>query len=79
MIYVDQPKMYPGKRKLYCHMISSVSLEELHDFAATIGVKPHFFHRGDHYDLREHEYVKALVYGAALVSTRDIVRLKVNK
>lgn len=45
MIYVDAATWKkPNGRKAYAHMVAD-SIEELHEFAAKIGVKPHFFHR----------------------------------
>lgn len=56
MIYVDMPTKHPGKRKLYSHMMSDVSLDELHKFAEANGIKRHFFHRGNHYDINESQF-----------------------
>ena len=77
MIYVDQPRRWNGRRKLYAHMASDVSLEELHAFAASIGLKKHWFHK-DHYDLREDEHAQAIRAGAIQVTSRELVR-KIRK
>ena len=60
-------------------MVSDKSLMELHYFAAQIGVKRHWFHKGDHYDIREEEHEKALNAGATLVNAREIAQRRVNK
>lgn len=77
MIYVDAAewKKSPTGRKSYAHMLAD-SLEELHEFAAHVGVKPHFFHKansGWHYDVTSEQQAKAIVEGAQLVSSRDIL------
>lgn len=80
-VYVDNP-MYARTaskkpRKLYAHMVAD-SFDELHAFAAKIGVKKHFFHRSKtahHYDINQDQYVIALKNGAQLVDSREIVRI----
>ena len=73
-VYVDPLRSYPHKRKQYAHMMAD-TLEELHAFAASIGVAKHWFH-GDHYDLREAEWNTAISQGVTLVSSRALVLLK---
>ena len=77
MIYVDAAewKKSPTGRKSYAHMVAD-SLEELHTFAAKIGVKPHFFHRSKtapHYDITNEQHVVAIANGAALVDSRVVL------
>lgn len=77
MIYVDQAKWKkPNGRKNYAHMVAD-TIEELHQFATTIGVKRHFFHRGDkpHYDITESQRETAMLNGAVEVTSRDVVKL----
>lgn len=77
MIYVDSPKWKkPNGRKRYAHMVAD-TLDELHKFAEMIGVKRHFFHRGDkpHYDVTEQQYLTAIENNAVEVTSREIVRL----
>jgi len=76
MIYVDEAiwKSANG-RKSYAHMVAD-SLEELHQFAAKIGVKPHFFHRSKtapHYDITSDQHAVAIANGAVLVSSREVL------
>lgn len=77
MILVDPPVFTkPNGRKRYSHLAGS-TLEELHAFAASIGVKPHFFHRGasyPHYDITEAQVPTALAAGAKSVSSQELVR-----
>ena len=79
MIFIDPLKLYTGKRILYAHMVSDTSLEELHAFALSIGVKRHFFHRGNHYDIRENEHPIAIAKGAQLVTPKELVRKMIKK
>lgn len=79
VIYIDSPifKKSQTGRKSYAHMVAS-SLSELHDFAPSIDVKPHFFHkhkRLSHYDITSDQHVIALQKGAKLVSTRELIAI----
>lgn len=78
-VYVDAPVWKKSKtgRKSYSHMIAD-SLNELHEFAVTIGVKQHFFHstaKHLHYDITAEQYDIALNAGAVEVSSKDIVKI----
>ncbi len=81
MIYVDAPVfMKPNGRKKYAHMVAD-TLEELHAFAAQIGVKPHFFHKaksGWHYDITSEQHPTAIAAGAKLVESRDLLPIAKN-
>ena len=72
MILVDQP-IWPGPRGRYAHLVSDHSFDELHDFAAGLGLPERAFHR-DHYDLPESWWVRATVAGAEPVDPRVLVR-----
>ncbi|WP_240138188.1 DUF4031 domain-containing protein [Streptomyces sp. MUM 178J] len=72
-VYIDPPT-WPGHGRMWSHLISDVSFEELHSFAASIGCPPRAFHR-DHYDLPADRYPDAVTAGAVEVSSRDVVRL----
>ena len=72
MIYVDKLRKY--RKQSYCHMISDVSISDLHHFALKIGISRQWFHK-DHYDLREGDRMKAIVAGAKEVSSREIVKI----
>ena len=70
----------PGGRKKYAHLVAD-SLQELHHFAAQIGVKPHFFHRaksGWHYDITSEQHTKAILAGAKLIKSRDLLHIAKN-
>lgn len=59
------------------HLISNASFDELHEFAASIGLKREWYQnkRIPHYDLTtQHMKAKAIKHGACLVNSREIVR-----
>ncbi|MCL6487370.1 MAG: DUF4031 domain-containing protein [Alicyclobacillus mali] len=61
------------------HMVSTDSLDDLHAFAARIGLPPRWFHpapRHPHYDLlTDDALAKALAAGARRVRPRDIIHV----
>ncbi|MFI8189640.1 DUF4031 domain-containing protein [Streptomyces sp. NPDC085946] len=72
-IYIDPPT-WPGHGRLWSHLVSDVSYDELHAFAAGLGVPRRAFDR-DHYDLPEQRYADAVRAGAVEVGSREVVRL----
>jgi len=48
-ILVD-PAAWPSRDRLWCHLVSDVSYDELHEFARRCGIPERAFER-DHYDL----------------------------
>ncbi|MFD9717286.1 DUF4031 domain-containing protein [Streptomyces sp. NPDC056500] len=75
-VYIDPPT-WPGHGRLWSHLISDLSYDELHVFAASIGCPPRAFER-DHYDVPSHRYADAVGAGAVEVSSREVVRLLVT-
>lgn len=73
MIYIDPPR-WPARGRNWSHVISDVSYAELHAFAEALGAPRRAFER-DHYDLPEERYPVAVWLGAAVVPSREIVRL----
>jgi uncharacterized protein DUF4031 len=71
VILVDPPR-WPGRGRLWSHLVSDVSFAELHAFAELLGAPRRGFDR-DHYDLPEQLYPSALWLGASAVSSREIV------
>lgn len=64
------------------HLVSDTSVEELHIFAARIGMKRAWFqdHRFPHYDvLSKWRRLKAMSLGAEIVTSREIVRRAIRK
>ena len=78
MILVDPIRRHQSGE--WCHMVSDESLEELHEFAATIGLKRKAFQGASrpHYDLRPSKRQLAVSLGAEEVGTRDLVRRAVR-
>ncbi|MGN9910829.1 DUF4031 domain-containing protein [Phytohabitans sp. LJ34] len=73
MLYVDPPA-WPARGRLWSHLVSDVSYEELHAFAEMLGAPRRGFDR-DHYDLPAERVPMAVWLGARLVTSREIVRL----
>jgi hypothetical protein len=71
VILVDPPT-WPGHGKLWSHLVSDVSYEELHAFAALLGAPARAFER-DHYDIPAPWYEKAVALGARPVGSRELV------
>jgi Protein of unknown function (DUF4031) len=72
-VYIDPPT-WPGHGRMWSHLISDTSFEELHVFADELGVPRRAFER-DHYDIPSHRYADVVAAGAVEVSSREVVRL----
>ena len=73
MIYVDQP-LHFFRGKMYCHLFADTK-EELHTFAAKLGLKRHWFQndkRLPHYDISPLKRAKAVKLGAKEVDRRFV-------
>lgn len=59
------------------HLVSTSSLEELHEFAKKINLRRYWFQEGrgkhPHYDVWGVKFVDALEAGATLVESREII------
>lgn len=74
MTVLVDPPMWPAHGRLWSHVISDTSLEELHAFARRIGIPQRSF-EGDHYDLPEERYAEALAAGARPVAGTELARI----
>lgn len=72
MILVDSAR-WPWRGRLWAHLVSDTSYEELHAFAARLGVPRHGF-QGDHYDIPTEVRERAIALGAQPVSATELVR-----
>lgn len=72
-VYIDPPD-WPGHGRMWSHLVSDVSYDELHRFAEGLGVPRRAFER-DHYDIPSHRYADVVAAGAVEVSSREVVRL----
>ena len=76
-ILVDPPG-WPAHGRLWSHLVSDSSLDELHTFAARLGVPRQGFDR-DHYDVPGEAYDRIVAAGAVPVSARElVVRLRAS-
>src|SRR5262249_49782175 len=77
-ILVDELIDWPGKG-LWCHMVSDLGIDELHAFAAQIGLRRSWFQhkvpRHPHYDLRPATRVMAIAAGAREVTSEEMIRV----
>ncbi|MFF8832354.1 DUF4031 domain-containing protein [Streptomyces sp. NPDC015131] len=71
-VYIDPPN-WPGHGRMWSHLVSDASYEELHAFAAGIGAPPRAFD-GDHYDVPSERYADAVAAGAVEVGSKELVR-----
>jgi hypothetical protein len=70
-ILVD-PAIWPFRGRLWAHLVSDESYEELHDFAARLGIPRRAF-QGDHYDIPEPLREQAIELGARPVTGRELI------
>lgn len=71
-ILVDSP-IWPWRGRWWAHLVSDESYEELHVFAARLGIPREAF-QGDHYDVPADLRERAIALGAVPVSGRDLIR-----
>jgi hypothetical protein len=71
MILIDPPNA-AGRGRLWSHLASDTSYDELHAFARTVGIPERGFDR-DHYDVPSEWYDDMLTAGATAVSSRELV------
>jgi hypothetical protein len=72
MILIDPPNA-AGHGRLWSHLASDDSYDELHAFARELGIPERGFDR-DHYDVPAEWYDQVVAAGATPVSSREIVR-----
>lgn len=65
--------MWPWRGRRWAHLVSDDSYDELHAFAARLGIPRHVF-QGDHYDVHEELRLVAVSLGAIEVDGRVLVR-----
>lgn len=71
-ILVDPPNV-PWRGRMWSHLASDESFDELHAFARRLGVPSRGFER-DHYDIPGELYEAAIEEGATPVSSKELVR-----
>jgi len=70
-ILVDRA-LWPHRGERWAHLVSDQSHEELHAFAARLGLRPEWF-QGDHYDVPARVRDRAVALGATEVEARELV------
>lgn len=83
---VDEIKVWPGARPPFhrgsCHLTTDGPIDELHEFAARIGMRRAWFQDhplAPHYDLVPAKRAKALERGAVFVSARQQAISRIEK
>lgn len=73
MAILIDPALWSRHGRVWGHLVSDTSLEELHAFARTLGIPERGFDL-DHYDVPEDLHPRLLDAGAQLVDGRELVR-----
>jgi hypothetical protein len=72
-VLIDTP-VWPWRGRRWSHLVSDVSYGELHAFAdAALGIPRRAF-QGDHYDVPEELYDRAVSAGAEPVGGRELLQ-----
>lgn len=71
-VLIDTP-LWPAHGRLWAHLVSDVSLGELHEFAAANGIPRRGFDL-DHYDVPDEMHERLIAAGAEYVSGGELVR-----
>ncbi|MCY7299078.1 MAG: DUF4031 domain-containing protein [Ilumatobacteraceae bacterium] len=71
-VLIDEPR-WQFKGRLWAHLVSDVTYEELHEFAEAAGIPRRGFH-GDHYDVPQEYYDEMVARGAVPTPSRELVR-----
>ena len=71
-LLIDPPR-WPAHGRLWSHLVSDTSLDELHGFALAAGIPPRAFDR-DHYDVPESSYHQLVAAGANEVEAKELLR-----
>ncbi|GAB2690137.1 DUF4031 domain-containing protein [Thalassiella azotivora] len=77
MALLIDPPAWPAHGRLWSHLVSDVSLEELHGFAVWVGIPRRAFDL-DHYDVPDVRYDDLVAAGALPVGTKDLLRRLVD-
>jgi hypothetical protein len=70
-ILIDPPSV-PWRGRMWSHLASDASYDELHEFARGMGIPERGFD-GDHYDVPAEAYDDLVAAGAVPVRSRELV------
>jgi hypothetical protein len=70
-ILVDRA-IWRWRGRLWAHLVSDASYDELHAFARQLGLRPRWF-QGDHYDVPTEVRARAIALGATPVEARELI------
>jgi hypothetical protein len=74
-VLIDPPR-WPAHGRVWSHLVSDSTLDELHQFARAAGIPERSFDR-DHYDVPGERYDELVAAGAQPVQSRELLtRLK---
>ncbi|MDX3523132.1 MULTISPECIES: DUF4031 domain-containing protein [Streptomyces] len=71
-LYIDPPT-WPGHGRMWSHLVSDASFDELHAFARRLDIPERAFER-DHYDIPSHRYEEVVRAGAVQVGSKELLR-----
>jgi hypothetical protein len=63
---------WPWRGRMWAHLVSDTSFDELHEFASKIGIPRRAF-QGDHYDIPDDLRAYAVSVGATPVGSKELV------
>ncbi len=70
-VLIDPPR-WPAHGRLWSHLVSDITYDELHEFASAVGIPERGFDR-DHYDVPAERYADLVAAGAVAVESRELL------